>query len=176
VRYSDGGKTAEFIYYNAKTGEVTQSMTQTVDQGKVIRAEISERDWKTKNLNPPLKVAFRYDEKGRLVEQNTEAHEFDPSGSEHELPPGRISIVYDDVKHTKTTEYSSPEGRLALKLTLDATGATVGFTGGVGAEMIDGLLDCSYDSHENWTAYRQVGRSGGATTVTKVWRRSIVYR
>jgi hypothetical protein len=177
VRYSDGGKTAEFTYYDAKTGEVTRSVTQTEDgQGHVVRMEFRDRDWKTKAPKTPLKVRFVYDDKGRLIEQNADDHEFDPSGSENEVPPGKISILYDDEKHTKATEYLAPEGRLSATLTFDETGATVGFRAGTGAETIDARLDCAYDSYGNWTACRQVVQILGSKTDGKSWRRTITYR
>jgi len=67
-----------------------QSTTQSVDdQGHVVTAVIRDRDWRTKQMKAPLKVSFRYDKKGRLIEQDTDAHVFDKSGSEEELPPGK---------------------------------------------------------------------------------------
>jgi hypothetical protein len=128
-------------------------------------------------MKNPVKVSVRYDEKGRLIEQDTEAHEFDKSGSEQELPPGKISIVYDDVKNTKRTSYSDGEGSLVLTVTRNATGATIGFAGGTDAAPLDSVIDCAYDSHGNWTTCRQT--SGGPPTVdnvVKMWRRTITYR
>jgi hypothetical protein len=106
-------------------------------------------------MKTPLKVSFRYDEKGRLIEQDTDAHEFDKSGSEQELPPGKISIAYDDVKNTKTTSYSGDEGSLVLTVTRNSSGATIRFTGGTAGAPLDGVIDCAYDSHGNWTTCRQ---------------------
>ena len=162
----------DYTFYDA-AGEVTRSTTQTVDdRGHVVLVVIREFDWKTKKPKTPLKVAFRYDEKGRLVEQNTDAHEFEGAGSEHELPPGKISITYNDAQRTKTTAYSSDEGPIASTLTYDASGATIG----ISFAAFDAMLDCTYDSHQNWTTCRQMVKNGGVSTVAKMWRRTITYR
>jgi|SRR5579871_406716 len=175
-RYSADGKTVDFTQYD-EAGAVTQSRTQTLDEeGHVVMAVIRDRDWRTKQLKTPLKVTFRYDGKGRLIEQDTDAHEFDKSGGEHELPPGKISIAYDDVKHTKTTSYSGDEGLLALTVTRNASGATIGFVGGTKGMNLDTLIHCADDSHGNWTACQQIVKTGGFDRVQKMWRRTITYR
>lgn len=175
-RYSADGKSIDFTRYDA-AGAVIQSRTQTVDdQYRVVMAVIRDRDWRTKQMKTPLKVAFRYDEKGRLIEQNTDAHKFDKSGGEGELPPGKISIVYDDVKHTKTTSYSGDEGVLASTVTSNASGATVGFVGGTKSMTLDTVIHCTDDSHGNWTKCQQIVKTGGVEHVEKIWRRTITYR
>jgi hypothetical protein len=127
-------------------------------------------------MKTPVKVAFRYDGKGRLIEQDTDAHEFDKSGSEGELPPGKISIAYDDVKYTKTTSYSGDEGLLALTVTRNASGATIGSVGGTKGMTLDTVIHCTDDSHGNWTACQQIVKTGGVDRVEKMWRRTITYR
>jgi hypothetical protein len=174
--YSTDGKTVDSKDYDT-VGAVTQSMTKTVDdQGHVVMAVIRDRDWTTKQMKPPLNVAFRYDETGRLIEQDTAAHDFDKSGSEFELPPGKISIVYDDAKHTKTTSYSGDEGSLAFTVTSNASGATIGFLGGANGTTLDTEIHCTDDSHGNWIACQQTVKTGGVPRVEKMWRRRITYR
>ena len=177
IIYSDAGKTATTIHYNMQTGEETDSLIQKMDdEGRVIHVEIRERDWQTKKPKTPLGVTFRYDQKGRLVEQNTDPHEFERAGSEEELPPGKISIAYDDVKQTKTTEYKNQEGSLTSTLTLDGNGATIGIIAGTPGELTNIRIDCVYDDHGNWTTCRQVAQVSGINTVGKTWRRTITYR
>lgn len=176
LRYSNNGKIVEITQFDA-AGAIVQSTTQTADdQGHVVAAAIRDRDWRTKQMKTPLKVSFRYDEKGRLIEQDTSAHEFDKSGSEQELPPGKISIAYDDLKNTKTTSYSGAEGSIVLTVTHNANGATVAFTGGTDGERLDSVVDCAYDIHGNWTTCRQTSGGPPAGDVVKMWRRTITYR
>jgi hypothetical protein len=176
LRYSADGKTVDFTQYDA-AGAVIQSRTQTVDdEGHVVRAAIRDRDWRTKQMKTPVKVAFRYEGKGRLIEQDTDAHEFDKSGSEGELPPGKISIAYDDVKHTKATSYSGDEGLLASIVTSNASGGTTGFIGGTKGMTLDTVIHCTDDSYGNWTTCQQIVKTGGVDRIEKMWRRTITYR
>jgi hypothetical protein len=171
-RYSADGKTIESTLYDA-AGEVTLSTIQDVDnRGHVISVVIRERDWKTKKPKPPLKVAFLYDAKGRLLEQNTDPHKFEASGSEHELPPGKISVTYDDGKRTKTTSYLSSEGLLFSTVTYNAGGATVALVVGTDGANSELKLECTYDSYGNWTTCQQFGKRSGFNMPEKAWRRS----
>ena len=71
LRYSNDGKTVDITQHDAADA-IMQSTTQSVDdQGHVVTAVIRERNWRTKQMKTPLKVSFRYDEKGRLIEQNS---------------------------------------------------------------------------------------------------------
>lgn len=175
-QYSSDGKTIDSTQYDA-VGEAVYSTTENVDeQGRVAWVVIRERDWKTKKPKAPLKVAFTYDLKGRLLEQNTDLHEFEASGSENELPPGKISITYDDVKRTKRIAYPSNEGVLTFTTTHDARGATVAMSGGTSDMNLDVKLECVYDDHENWTSCASVSKTSGGNASEKLWRRTITYR
>jgi hypothetical protein len=100
LRYTNDGKTVDITQHDA-AGAIVQSTTQSGDdQGHVVTAVIRDRDWRTKQMKARLKVSFRYDRKERLIEQDTDAHEFDKSGSEQELPPGKISIAYSICRDT----------------------------------------------------------------------------
>jgi hypothetical protein len=176
LRYSADGKTVDSALYGAAGDEIRTNTQTTDEQGHVMFAVIRERDWRTKKPKTPIKVAFKYDSRGRLVEQNTDAYEFERSGSENELPPGRVSIVYDDLKRTKTTTYTGDEGTLASKLTFDSDGATIAVTGGTKNEFVHMHVDCEYDIHGNWTTCREMSKFEGVDVVAKTWRRTIKYR
>ena len=174
--YSADGKTVDFSQYDAG-GAVIQSNTQTVDdRGHVVTAVIRNRDWQTKQMTAPLKVAFHYDGMGRLIQQITEAHEFEKSGSEFELLPGKVSITYDDANHTKTTSYSGDKGSLTCTLTTNASGATTGFAVSADDRAVDVRVRCTDDSHGNWIACQQIVKTDGVDRVEKMWRRKITYR
>jgi hypothetical protein len=175
-RYSPDGKTIDTIE-SYKTGESTSSTTQIMDdQGHVVQVIIREWDWQTKKPKSPLKVTFSYDKEGRLVEQNTDAHDFEPAGSEQELPPGKVSIVFDDIRHTKNTVYSGKEGFLSSIVTYNSSGAAIGAAYQTGDQSFETKLECTYDSHENWTSCRQLAKNGGVSSVTEMWRRTITCR
>ncbi len=176
LRYSADGKTIDITSYD-QSGGVTDSSTETVDaQGRVIQVVTRERDWKTKALKPPLKVVFTYGKKGRLLEQNTDEHTFEAAGSEQELPPGKVTISYDDLKHTRRTAYTSKEGSLASTVTFDSSGAVIGMAMDAGEESFEAKLECKYDSRENWVSCQQIVKKADLNMVGKVWRRAITYR
>jgi hypothetical protein len=174
--YSPDGKTID-ISRSYATGDAPRLMTQTVDeQGQVVQVVIREQDWRTKKPKPPLKVAFSYDKDGRLTEQNTDPYDVEPAGGEHELPPGKVSITYDDYKHTKTTVYSGKEGSLFSIVTYDSTEAAIGAVAEAGGGSFETNLECTYDSHGNWASCQQIVKSAGVRKISKAWRRTTIYR
>jgi hypothetical protein len=176
IRYLPDGKTID-ISSSDRTGEVMRSMTEVIDdQGHVVQVVIREQDWRTKKLKRPLKVTFSYDNKGRLVEQNADPHDFEPGGSEHELPPGKVAIAYDDVRHTRKTAYSGKEGSISSTITYNSTGSTMGVAVETAGESFEAKLECTYDDHENWTTCQRIARKAGASTVSNMWRRKMTYR
>jgi len=176
LRYSADGKTVDQTEYDA-AGAFIESWTEIEDdRGHVATLVIRDQDWQTKQMKAPVKIAFLYDEKGRLIEQDTDAHPSDGSENEGTPPPGKVSIAYDDGKHTKTTSYSGDEGLLALTVTQNASGAAVRFVGGTERMTRDSLIDCTYDTHGNWTTCQQINEAGGGHRVERLWRRTITYR
>jgi hypothetical protein len=176
LRYSSGGRTIEDTLY-AAAGDVTRSITENLDdQDHVISAVIIQRDLKTKKPKAPLKIGFRYDTKGRLVEQNNEAQKLEARANEQDVPLGKVLIDYDDVKRTKTTTYASSEGLLTSTVTYDATGGAIAMLVRTGNSDVDAKLECTYDSHQNWTSCQQITQRGGVSTVAKMWHRTITYR
>ena len=96
--------------------------------------------------------------------------------SNEQAPPGKISITYDDAKHTKTTSYTSPEGAISSTLTYDSSGPVIGLAASGAGQSFDARLQCTFDSKNNWTGCLQLVESEGSSTVTKEWRRTITYR
>ena len=145
------------------------------DKGLVVRVDLgSQGRAKTDQAKTLL---LRYDEKGRLIEQTTDAKMFSTSGAEHDLPPGTISITYDDKAHTKTTRYAiANEGKLESVVTMNQEGVTLGYTlaGPDGPFSVN--LECEYDGFGNWTSCREIVDSEGRKRVEKMSRRTITYR
>jgi hypothetical protein len=177
--YSPDGQTVKTIEYGAG-GAPFRSVTEILDpKGRVSQATIEETDWRTKKPKPALRVAFSYDEQGRLTEQATDLYK--PEQSEHELPPGKVSLTYDDAKHTRTVSYFGDEGwSLSSTIVLDSTGATVAQTvqsAGEGTStVLDMKLECTFDDHGNWTRCQRWASTADNRKMTGAWRRTIEYR
>lgn len=175
-RYSSDGRTVDTIFYDAGGG-VSGSMAQTVDDGgKVIAAVVQERDWRTKKPKPQIRVAFKYDATGRLVEQYTDPYEVEADGIENELPPGKVVIAYDDTKHTKTTTYSDKDRVLTSILTYDTTGAVIEVAVQTKGHSTHTKLQYDYDGHGNWTSCQMISPKTEIGEIRKKWRRTITYR
>jgi hypothetical protein len=170
-RYSSDGKTIESVFFDATGADIRSTIQTMDDQGHVSSVVIRERDWKTKKSKAPVRVPFRYDANGRVMEQNTDADTVGRASEELQFPPGRVSITYDDVKRTKTTVYEHDENFLSSKVTYNAGGSAIAITSGTGGNMTDVKLECTYDSHENWTACQQIANQSNAATAVKMWRR-----
>jgi hypothetical protein len=103
--------------------------------------------------------------------------EFSDSGAESDLPPGTISIAYDDKMHTKSTKYSFPgEGTMEIVVTLDENGNTIGYTLQTGGTQQVSSLECEYDRVGNWTSCRQIVEGNGQRFTKEAFRRTITYR
>jgi len=89
---------------------------------------MKRRDWTSKQWTDPIHVAFRYDAKGRLIEQATDPYKLEPTGSEQSIPRGKVSLTYDDTKHTRETSYTDGSERIGSVLQFDAAGASIGYS------------------------------------------------
>jgi len=174
--YSSDGKSVTRTQYD-KDGAFLDSLNENLNgQGKINDATIVERDWQTKKPKPAIKVTFSYDQQGRLIRQDTDPYAFD-GGDEQTLPPGRVLLAYDDEKHSRNISYSSKEGSLSSTIMLDPAGATIGLVVQGGIRTAIGMkLECTYDSHGNWTQCRRLVDTAGSLRLTAAWRRAIEYR
>jgi YD repeat-containing protein len=169
-KYADERKTIEEIEYD-EHGDRFEWRSETLDgQGRVVKFELSRKD-------SEVQVALRYDSKGRMIEQLTKPYDVGSSGIELSIPPGKVTIAYDDETHTREISYAEEKETLRSITRLDETGAIVGLeiepSGGEGGHV---ALECTSDSHGNWTECRQWLTSEGNRTANKLWRRTITYR
>jgi hypothetical protein len=58
-------------------------------------------------------VAFKYDEKDRVIEQDTDPFKLG-SGDDYSPLPGQVALSYDDEKQSGEQRYYDPEGKLVL--------------------------------------------------------------
>jgi hypothetical protein len=195
IRYT--GNSVEIDTYDHKGIRVALQM-QTLDPtGRVIDLKASElRDGK---MTLWYHTAFKYDARGRVVEQDTDPYSVGVGGDNAPLP-GRLAVRYDDDKNTiEQLEYDTA-GNIALHegAQLDKDGVPVSFqhfaqdgkleTGTV--FVIDaktgrgkdrkGELSWSitYDDHGNWTERQAwfTPADGGDRVLLRVLRQSIEYR
>jgi hypothetical protein len=154
---------------------VDRSTRSLDDHGRVVRV-VPESEGRP-TPEQVKSVVFRYDDKGRLLEQTADVTTFSGPGSEGDLPPGTISIVYDDQALTKTTSYSFPnEGTFKVVAMQDDRGATVGYTLEGAGQRSAMELDCEYDRVGNWTSCQQAVDNSGQKYINERFRRTITYR
>jgi hypothetical protein len=168
---------------------------QTVDdKGRVVDLRVSDGY----PLKPWYHVTFKYDEKGRVVEQFTDPFKLG-SGDDDSPIPGRLVVNYDDEKHSGEQRFYDTDGKLALQTTftfdrdgiltklcvLDASGKEQ-----TGSEIfVDAQHKSSiragnveweiiYDDHGNWTERRRwfTPADGTPRIMTRVIRQTITYR
>ena len=145
-------------------------------------------------------VAFKYDEKGRVIEQKTDPFKVG-DGDDYSPYPGKLLVRYDDEKHTGEQEFYDIDGKMALhtRFAFDHDGTPTKFS----------LLDSSgkektatelfpvdpqthksqtrpgtveweviYDDHGNWTERRRwfTPADGGGRVMTRLVRQAVTYR
>jgi hypothetical protein len=179
-------------YLRRKFFEQVQALD---DKGRVIDLRVSDGN--------PLKLwyhaSFKYDDKGRVVEQSTDPFKLG-SGDDDSPIPGKLVVSYDDEKHSGEQRFYDTEGKSVLhtifefdrdgiltKLrVLDASGKEQ--TGG--ETLVDpeshkmttrpGNVEWEvvYDDHSNWTERRRwfTPADGTPRIMTQMVRQTITYR
>jgi hypothetical protein len=84
------------------------------DKKRVIDLRVSDGN--------PLKlwyhVTFKYDDKGRVVEQSTDPFKLG-DGDDYSPIPGKLVVNYDDGKHSGEQKFYDTDGQLALHTTFE---------------------------------------------------------
>jgi hypothetical protein len=144
-------------------------------------------------------VAFKYDDKGRVVEQVTDPFKLQ-SGDDSEPIPGKVTVRYEDDKHLSELQYYNPDGKVALRIVsqLDHDGAvcSIRVFDGTGKEKPPSTTvanlktkqleqrsgrsewEVVYDERGNWTERRLwfTPSDGGARVLQQLVRQIITYR
>jgi hypothetical protein len=143
-------------------------------------------------------VAFKYDDKDRVVEQDTDPFKLG-SGDDYSPLPGKVIFKYDDEKHSEEQEYFDPDRKLVVhaRFELDKYGIPTRFnvldpsgTKKIGSELFvdenwhssarSGEVEWEiiYDDHGNWTERRRwfIPADGKPRFLTRVVKQTIVYR
>ena len=144
-------------------------------------------------------VTFKYDEKGRVVEQHTDPFKLG-SGDDYSPIPGKLIVRYDDEKHTGEQELYDIGGKQVLhtRFAFDRDGIPTKFSvldasgkDGTGSELfVDPTTHKSssrpgnveweviYDDHGNWTERRRwfTPADGSPRIMKMLVRQNIIYR
>jgi hypothetical protein len=170
---------------------------QTLDgKGRVVDLKVS--DMNTRQLKPRFHVAFKYDDKGRVVEQSTDPFKLG-SGDDYFPLPGKVVVDFDDEKRSGEQKYYDPDGKLVLhtKFEFDRDGilTKLRILDDSGKERVGGETfvdpqykskttpgdlewEIIYDDRGNWTERRRwfTPADGSPRIMTKVIRQKITYR
>jgi hypothetical protein len=173
--YSPDGKTVRESDFD-KNGVLFNSRIETLENGRVSKVEIHETDWRTRLPKRTITVAFKYDEQGRMIEQNTEPYQLDTNGGEFEIPIGKIYLTYDDAKRTRTTSYKIGETSVTVTFAFDESGSVLRSRREGPGQPVDLQAEYTYDDHGNWTTCKSWDSAQGSRKLTGSGRRIIVYR
>ena len=196
IRY-DGNKVT--LSEVQKAGRIKSfEQVQIVDEKKRVR-DLRVFDLTSGQLELWYHVTFKYDDKGRVIEQDTDPFKLG-DGDDYSPVPGRLVVTYDDQTHSGEQRFFDTDGRLILhtrfeydrdgvltKLrVLDPSGQEQ-----MGSELfVDPVShkasarpgnvewEVIYDDHGNWTERRRwfTPADGRPRIMVLVIRQQITYR
>lgn len=204
---SDGPFSFTEFKYEGKTvitDQFDQNHHKVFEQVQVLDGsnqvtELAVSDISNGALKPWYHTKFKYDEKGRLIEQITDPYKIAPGDVDSEPRPGRIAIHYDDKKHTGEQDFYDPDGKLLLRAVseFDPHGYVIKTEAFDAAEKpVDAdeeiwvdpkthkkhagtySIDVAYDDHGNCTALQSwfTPSDGGDRILTRSIKQTITYR
>jgi|SRR5450631_2369798 hypothetical protein len=172
------------------------------EQVQVVDDKNRVTDLKVSDGNP-LKlwyhVTFKYDDKGRVVEQHTDPFKLS-DGDDYSPLPGKLVVEYDDEKHSGDQKFHDTDGKLVLhtKFEFDRDGIPTKLCvlDASGKEQTGGEMfhdpqshkpstrpgnvewEVTYDDHGNWTERRRwfTPADGSPRIMRRVIRQNISYR
>jgi YD repeat-containing protein len=174
--YSADGRRISEVTFDEKNERIQTSVRAVDERGQVSEYEFANRDWKTHEWNKPRHFRFKYDEKGRMTEQDADPEKPGTFQDEQSIPAGKVSIVFDDEKGTREIAYSLDGTEVHSRQKLDENGAIVEMSVSSRAGGISAVFECSYDAHGNWTECKRWGEKDGERRMSGWWTRNITYR
>jgi hypothetical protein len=191
-----GNKITKSIFPKGQHQKIREQV-KTVDVKKRV-TDLRVSDLNGGKLTPRFHVAFKYDNKDRVVEQQTDPFKLG-SGDDYSPLPGKLIVEYDDEKQTGEQKFYDTDGKLALHtkfqydrdgvftklLVIDASGKErVGGETFVDAQHKSSTRPGSieweviYDDHGNWTERRRWFTPADETPkiMTRLVRQTITYR
>jgi antitoxin component YwqK of YwqJK toxin-antitoxin module len=166
------------------------------DKGLVTDLKVS--DMSGGELKPWYHVTFKYDDKGRVIEQQTDPFKLG-SGDDYSPVPGKLTVEYDDKKQSGEQKFYDPDGKLVLHTNFeydrDGVLTKLHLVDSSGKERIGGetFVDAQYktstrpgsveweviyDDHGNWIERRRwfTPADGSPKIMTRLVRQKITYR
>lgn len=191
------GRTVTLSRFDASRRKFFEQVQVVDDRNRVTDLRVS--DLSGGQLKQWYHVTFKYDEKDRVVEQDTDPFKLG-SGDDYSPIPGKLVVEYHDEKHSGEQRFFDTDGKLALHTTfefdrdgiptklrvLDASGKEV-----MGGEMFvdpeahkasthPGNVEWEviYDDHGNWTERRRwfTPADGSPRIMTRLVQQNIKYR
>jgi hypothetical protein len=195
ISYS--GNTVTLSRFDSAHGKLYEQVQAVDDRNRVVDLRVS--DLSAGQLKQWYRARFKYDDKDRVVEQDTDPFTLG-EGDDYSPMPGKLVVEYDDLKQSGQQEFFDADGKLALHTifsfdrdgiftslrVLDASGKER-----IGKEpMVDpqshqattrpGSVkwEVIYDSHGNWTERRRwfTPADGSPRIMMLLIRQSITYR
>ena len=191
-----GNRITQSTFHKGQHQKVYEQIQIVDARGQVIDLRVS--DMTGGKLTLWYHAAFKYDEKGRVIEQQTDPYK-PGSGDDYSPYPGKLTVEYEDEKNSGEQRFYDTDGKLVLhtkfeydhdglltKLrVVDSSGKDV-----VGGDMfIDAQYKSStrpgsveweviYDEHGNWTERRRwfTPADGSPRIMTRLVRQNIIYR
>ena len=167
------------------------------DKKRVVDLRVS--DLSGNKLKLWYHVTFKYDDKDRVIEQDTEPFKVG-SGDDYSPMPGKLIVEYHDQKHSGDQKFYDTEGKLALHTTFefdhDGVFTKLRVLDTSGKEQMGGEIfhdpqssklitrpgqvewEVVYDDHGNWTERRRwfMPADGSPRIMTRAIRQEINYR
>jgi hypothetical protein len=201
-----GPPTYTEIAYSGKTVTLSRldgvrrrfyEQVQVVDErNRVVDLKVS--DLSAGQLKQWYRVTFKYDDKNRVVEQNTDPFKLG-SGDDYSPVPGKLVVEYNDEKHSGQQKFFDTDGKLALHtiFSFDPDGVLTSLhvLDSSGKEQVGGETfidpqthkatthpgnvewEIIYDTHGNWTERRRwfTPDDGSPRIMTRLIRQTITY-
>lgn len=195
ISYS--GKTATLSRLDSKRHKFYEQVQVVDDRNRPVDLKVS--DLSAGQLKQWYRVAFKYDDKNRVVQQNTDPFKLG-SGDDYSPIPGKLVVEYNDEKHSGSQEFFDTDGKLVLHtiFSFDRDGnlTNLRVLDASGREQIGGETfvdpqshkattrpgnvewEIIYDNHGNWTERRRwfTPADGSPRIMTRLVRQSITYR
>lgn len=175
----------------------TSEQVEVLDNKKRV-IDLTVLDVRSAQLRPFYHVVFKYDEKDRVIEQDTDPFKLKSSDDDSPLP-GKVLITYDDEKRTGEQRVYDPDEKLVLhaRFEFDRDGIFTKFrildasaNERPGSEIfVDAAKHVTtrpgqveweilYDNHGNWTERRRwfTPQDGSPRIMTRLVSQTITYQ